>query len=183
MIVSMRRILAELKLYICNHVISHFPSTTVRMMYYRNVMRFKIGKGSYIFLNCKFDASNGLIMGENSVINAHCRIDSRGLVTIGSNVSISESVIILTADHDMDKPDMEGRTKSVTIGDYVWIGTKALLMPNVVVGYASVIAAGAIVTKNVNDYHVVAGIPAKFIKERKRQDAFTYSASYKRLFQ
>lgn len=179
----MKRILSELRIYICNHIISNIPSVTFRMLYYRKVMGFTIGKGSYIFLNCKFDAARGLTIGENSVINANCRIDTRGDILIGNNVSISENVIILTADHDMDEPDMAGRNRNVTIADYAWIGTNAIIMPNISIDFAAVVATGAIVTKNVAEYNVVAGVPAKFIKQRKNQEQFTYTASYKRLFQ
>lgn len=179
----MKRILSELRIYLCNHIISSIPSITLRMFYYRKVMGFTIGKGSYIFLNCKFDAAKGLKIGENSVVNSNCRIDTRGDISIGNNVSISENVIILTADHDMDQADMAGRNRGVTIEDYTWIGTRAIIMPDIKINFAAVIAAGAVVTKNVEDYNVVAGVPAKFIKLRKTQSQFTYVASYKRLFQ
>jgi len=177
----MNRILSELRLYICNNIISHFPSVTVRMFFYRKVMGFKIGKGSYIFLNCRFDSTQRLTMGYSSVINAGCRIDTRGNVVIGNNVSISEDVILLTADHDMDTPDFAGRNRNIRIDDFAWIGTRAIIMPDIVVGEGAVVAAGSLVSKNVLSYSVVGGVPAKHIKERKRQQ-FTYSTSYKRLF-
>lgn len=144
-------------------------------------MEFTIGKHSTFFMRCVFDFKKGLIIGENSVVNARCRIDNRGGVRIGDNVSISSDVTILTADHDMDSPTFAGRNRPVIIGDYVWVGTAAMIMPGVSIGKGAVIAAGSIVTKNVAPYHVVAGIPAKFIKERKRD--LIYKASYKRLFQ
>jgi len=144
-------------------------------------MEFIMGKNSSFLMRCVFDYTKHLSIGENSVINARCRIDNRGGITIGDNVSISSDVTILTADHDMDSPDFAGRIRSVTIEDYAWVGTSAMIMPGVTIGKGAVVAAGSIVTKNVEPYHVVAGIPAKFIKERKRE--LNYTSSYKRLFQ
>lgn len=177
----MRVFLSEFRLYLCNHWISSIPSHTIRLWFYRTVMGFKIGEGSSILMNCKFDCARGLTIGENSVINANCRIDSRGELEIGSNVSISEEVVVLTADHDMDTPDFKGRNRKVVIKNYVWIGTRAMILPGIKIGKGAVVAAGAVVTKDVEPFHVVAGIPAKFI--RIRENKLDYSISYRRLFQ
>ena len=132
-------------------------------------------------MNAKFDCAKGLTIGINSVINSNCRLDSRGFLEIGNNVSISEDVILLTADHNEDLLGVLNREKNVFIGDYVWIGTRAMVLPGVKIGKGAVIAAGAVVTKNVEPLAVVGGIPAKFIKTRTEK--FDYTARYKRLFQ
>ncbi len=178
---QIKNILSELRLYICNHIIAHIPSHSIRLFYYRKVMHFKIGKGSTIFMNCKFDCAKGLVIGNYSVVNANCRLDSRGTLEIGDSVSISSDVLILTADHDFNSPDFLGRTKKVIINDYVWIGTRAMILPGTIVSSGAVVAAGAVVTKKVNAYEVVAGIPAKTIS--KRNNNLNYILSYKRLFQ
>lgn len=179
----MKKIISEFRLYICNHIICKIPSHTIRNWYYGRIMRFKLDKGSTILLNCCFDAKDKLIMGENSVINARCRIDTRSKVEIGKNVSISSDVIILTADHDMNHFNFEARSKSVKIDDYVWIGTRAMIMPGVTIGKGAVIAAGSVVTKDVGEFDVVGGIPAKLIKKRMSSVDYCYNTSYKRLFQ
>jgi len=144
-------------------------------------MKFKIGKGSSILMRCTFDAAKGLEMGENSVINANCRIDTRGAgVKIGNNASISADVFLLTSDHDMNN-NFEGRRGFIHIADYVWIGTRATILPNIKIRKGAVIAAGAVVTEDVEERQVVAGIPAKCIKIRA--DSFNYTISYRRLFQ
>jgi acetyltransferase-like isoleucine patch superfamily enzyme len=172
---------SELRLYICNNFIAHFPSHRVRLWFYRKVMKFSIGTGTTIFMNCKFDCAKGLIIGNNSCINANCRLDSRGLLVIGNNVSISEDVIFLTADHNEELLGIPGREKKVSIADYVWIGTRAMILPGVSISKGAVVAAGAVVTKDVEQLAVVGGIPAKFIKYRTEN--FDYISSYKRLFQ
>lgn len=175
--------LSELRLYLCNEIVSNIPSHRIRLFYYRVVMKFTIEANSYIFMHVTFDAAEGLIMKKNSVINANCRIDTRGGVEIGENVSISQGVTILTADHDMDSPYMTGRQKGVKLESYVWIGTNATILPGVIIGNASVVGACSVVTKQVETFSVVAGAPARVIKERKMPDTFLYTCSYKRLFQ
>ncbi|WP_317171782.1 acyltransferase [Spirosoma validum] len=144
-------------------------------------MNFNVGQGCAILMNSTFDCAGGLILGDCSVINSSCRIDTRGGVFIGKNVSISQEVIVLTADHEIDSPNFKGRTKSVTIYDYVWIGTRVTILPGVIIGKGAVVAAGSLVTKDVQPYAVVAGVPAKFLKFRSKN--LEYNISYKRLFQ
>ncbi|MBS7566453.1 acyltransferase [Mucilaginibacter sp. Bleaf8] len=178
----MKSFVSELKLYLINRWVAGMPSRRIRLWCYRKIMKFVIGKNTTIFMDCTFDCGTLLSIGESSVINRGCRLDPRGGISIGSNVSISNGVTILTADHDMDN-NMEGRNRQVTIEDYVWIGTNAMIMPGVSVGTGAVIAAGAIVTKDVEAFNVVAGIPAKVIKSRARVSTFGYTAAYNRLFQ
>lgn len=179
----MKTIISEFRLYVCNKIISHIPSHHIRLWFYRNVMKFAIDKGSYVFMGCSFDCTKGISIKKHSVINAYCRLDARGGIDIGENVSISNGVIILTADHDMDTADMEGRKRKVTIEDYVWIGTRAMIMPGVTIQKGAVVAAGAVVTKDVASFDVVAGVPAKPIRKRFERNDYSYNASYKRLFQ
>lgn len=179
----MRHFFSELRLYICNEIVSNIPSHRIRLFYYRFIMKFNIEAKSYIFMHVKFDATEGLIMKKNSVINANCRIDTRGGVEIGENVSISQGVTILTADHDMNTVEMLGRQRSVIVENYVWIGTNATILPNVRIGLGAVVATGAVVTRSVEKFNVVAGVPSRVIKERLCTEGFTYTSSYKRLFQ
>ena len=179
----MKYFLSEFKLYLCNNIVSILPSHIFRIWFYSIFMKFKIGIGSSILMKCEFDSSGGLIIGVTSVINAGCRIDTRGGITIGNNVSISRSVNILTADHDMNDPSLSGRLKPVKICDYAWIGTGATIMPGVVIGRGAVVAAGAVVTRSVDAFNVVAGVPARVIKGRRSDVKYIYQASYRRLFQ
>jgi acetyltransferase-like isoleucine patch superfamily enzyme len=177
----MKRVLSELRLYLCNHIIAHIPSHSIRLWFYRKIMKFQIGSGTSILMNCKFDAAGGLIIGDHSVINANCRLDTRGGLEISDNVSISENVHILSADHDMNSINFGGRKKKVKIRAFVWIGTRATILPGVDIGEGSVVAACALVSKSIDPFNVVAGIPAKVIK--KRQRGINYTLNYRRLFQ
>jgi acetyltransferase-like isoleucine patch superfamily enzyme len=174
-------VLSELRLYICNKLVSKLPSHTLRLFYYRYIMKIKIDRTSTILMDCSFDSTKSVIIGKNSVINSKCRLDNRGGIVIGENVSVSQEVVILTADHDSDSRDFAGRNRAVVIEDYVWIGTRAIVLPGVTIGKGALVAAGAVVTKNVTPFSVVAGVPAKVLK--KRRTDLDYIVSYRRLFQ
>jgi maltose O-acetyltransferase len=178
---KLRWIFSEGLLYFANRVVPRVPIHKFRLAFYRRVMKFTIGKSSAIFMDAWFDAKGGFVLGEYCVINQKCRFDTRGGIEIGNNVSISAEVCVLTADHDVKTKNMNGRKRKVTIGDFVFIGTRAMILPGVTVGRAAVIGAGAVVTKDVPDYAVVAGCPARHIGTR--EEGFDYDAEYFRLFQ
>ena len=131
-------------------------------------------------MNCWFDTRRGFKMGCNSVVNQNCRMDNRGGICIGDNVSISAEVCILTADHDLNSPDFVGRPRPVTIEDYVFIGTRAMILPGVILAKGSAVAAGSVVTRNVEPYTIVAGVPARPIGTRVQN--LQYEIDYGRLF-
>lgn len=112
-----------------------------------------------------------LRIGDNSGVGRNCEID--GPVTIGSDVMMGPEVVIFTSGHKFDRTDIpmreQGRTevKPVTIGNDVWIGRRVIIMPGVTIGNGCVIGAASVVTHDVPDYSVVAGVPAKVIRMRK----------------
>ena len=109
-------------------------------------------------------------IGDNSGIGIRCEIN--GTVTIGNNVMMGPDVVIYTSGHRFDRMDIpmmeQGSTEEepVVIGNDVWIGRRVMIMPGVKIGNGAVIAAGAVVTKDVPDYAIVGGVPAKIIKYR-----------------
>ena len=110
-------------------------------------------------------------IGDNSTVGF--RSDIYGPVKIGKDVMIGPEVAIYTHNHKQDEIDIpmikQGYTenKPVYIEDNVWIGRRVLIMPGVCIGTGSIVAAGAVVTKNVEPYSIVGGNPAKIIKYRK----------------
>ncbi|WP_461453691.1 acyltransferase [Mucilaginibacter sp.] len=87
-------------------------------------------------------------------------------LTIGNNVNISTQVVIWTLHHDYNSPDFAQAGSPVIIEDYVWLCSRAIILPGVTIGEGAVVAAGAVVTKNVEPYTVVGGVPAKYIAKR-----------------
>jgi acetyltransferase-like isoleucine patch superfamily enzyme len=176
----LRAFLCELLLYVCNHVVGSLPSRRLRMLFYRRVMGFEIGQKTTVFLNCRFDCAKKLTIGASTVVNRGCRLDNRGGLTIGINVSISEEVCILTADHDPRLASFAGRTRPIVIEDFVFIGTRAMILPGVTLKRGSVVGAGAIVTRDVQPFAIVAGSPARAIA--KRNPELRYQVEYSRIF-
>lgn len=114
-----------------------------------------------------------LSLGNNSGVGINCEI--LGPCTIGNDVMMGPEVVVYTRNHehgDIDTPmRLQGyeEYQPVTIGNDVWIGRRAMIMPGVTIGNGCVIAAGAVVTKDVPDYCVCGGIPAKVILKRYTQ--------------
>ena len=158
----------EFQMYLCNRLVAQTPSHSLRLAFYRHAMNFKIDHDSYIFMDAWFYTPGSFTMGHHSVVNDNCRLDNRGGLTIGNIVSISSEVCILTADHDPQSSSFAGRSSPVTIKDYCFVGTRAMILPGVTVGEGAIVAAGSVVTKDVPEYTIVAGTPAKPIGTRTR---------------
>jgi maltose O-acetyltransferase len=120
----------------------------------------------------------GLTIGAHSVINERCRLDSRGELLIGENVSISSDAIILTADHDIMVPGFPYREHAVRIEDHVFIGTRALVLPGVTIGRGAVVGSGAVVARDVPALEIVAGVPARSVG-RRPPDALDYELAWR----
>jgi len=104
-----------------------------------------------------------LTLGKNSVINHHCHLDFRAGITLGDNVNISPYVKIFTWQHVPNDPMFNTEKKPVVIEDYAWISSAAIILPGVRVGKGAVVAAGSVVTRDVPEYTIVGGVPAKSI--------------------
>jgi acetyltransferase-like isoleucine patch superfamily enzyme len=159
--------------YLTNHVISALPSFALRRLWYGRVLGVRMGRGAGIHLGCHLwfygpgqVRRDGFTLGRHSRVNRDCRLDVRGSLHIGENVSISPEVTVLTASHGVDDPLFGVVLRQVVIEDHVWIGTRAMVMPGVTLGRGSVVAAGAVVTRSVPPLTVVAGVPAKPVAER-----------------
>lgn len=95
-------------------------------------------------------------------------------VTIGKYVCINDGVILLSASHDVSDSLWRHKKAPISIGDYAWIATNAIILPGVSIGKGAVVGAGAVVSKNVNDYSIVTGNPAREI-EKKRIEVLNYN--------
>jgi acetyltransferase-like isoleucine patch superfamily enzyme len=159
--------------FLTNYVVNHIPSFTLRAAWYRRVLGIHMGPKAGVHLGCYIWfygpgqlRRGGLRIGSYSRINRDCCIDARGAVLIGDNVSISPDVTILTAFHRADHPSFRVETLPVVIEDYVWIGTRATVLAGVTLGRGCVVAAGAVVTRDVPPLTIVGGVPARPIGTR-----------------
>jgi maltose O-acetyltransferase len=110
-----------------------------------------------------------LSIGEFSFIGI-VEIALHDKVHIGNFVCINDGVIILSASHDVLDPFWQHKKSPIYIGDYAWIATNAILLPGVNIGRGAVIGAGAVVSKDVEDYTIVIGNPAKVIGDTRNMD-------------
>ena len=112
------------------------------------------------------DCGKNTKIGKRVFINAGCQFQDQGGITIGDDVLIGPQTIIATLNHDPDPNKRGGMIpKPVKIGDKVWLGARVTICPGVTICEGAIVGAGAVVTKDVPPRTVVAGVPARIIKE------------------
>lgn len=160
---------------------AHLPATDNGRFYSKWIRRSRSSVASHLFdssgrnLNIEkgadFGSGEGIIIGDDSGLGINCKV--RGPLTIGNCVMMGPDVIILTSTHNTQSVDIPMCKQQdvakipVIVGNDVWIGARVIIMPGVTIGTGCIIGAGAVVTKDVPDYAVVGGVPAKIIKYRK----------------
>lgn len=198
------RILIDLWVYLAT-LTGHIPSHTIRLFLYRHLFRMRIGNDTSIHWLARFNLPSGIAIGHNTIIGNDAFLDGRFFrtwdgkggklatylrdflspkerpLTIGNNVSIAGEVRIYTMQHDIDDPMFKEEAGPVVIDDYVVIGSRVTILPGVHVGRGAVLASGAVVTRDVEPYTVVGGVPAKFIRNRSKD--LRYTLKFARLFQ
>jgi maltose O-acetyltransferase len=151
-----------------NHGIGRLPFRVLRSAY----LRFWLGlmdQGTGVQMNCRFLNGRKIFLGQRNVINWGCVLDGRKFsIRTGNDVSIGPEATILTLGHDPQSPDFADCGGDVIIGDRVWIAYRAIILPGIIIGEGAVVAAGAVVTRDVEPFAIVAGSPARKIGERSR---------------
>lgn len=155
----------------------HLPETNNRYLLKTRFLRRavvsplfdKCGNKVVVERGANFGTGRGIEIGDFSMVGLNAYI--RGPLKIGSNVLMGPECVILTTNHNFNRRNVPIRlqgstTKPIIIGNDVWIGQRVMIMPGVEIGDGAIIAAGAVVSKNVAPYTIVGGIPAKLIKQR-----------------
>ena len=150
-------------------VATYIPSHTIRNWIWR-AFGLKLGGGSTLHTGIRVYDPRNIGVGQGTIIGYACFIDGRDRVTIGNHTDIASEVMIYSSEHDLTAPDFHATLAPVIIGDYVFIGPRAIILAGVTIGDGAVIAAGAVVTKDVEPYAIVGGVPAKVIGERSLKD-------------
>ena len=161
-------------------VVGHVPSHAVRGWAYRRAGA-RIDPTSSLHWHARFFAPGGLVVGAHSTLGNDGFYDARDGITIGRCVNIAGEVAIFTREHDVQSRDFAETGAPVVIGDYVYIGTRVTILPGVEVGEGAVVATGAVVTRSVEPYTIVGGVPAAVIGERRRD--LDYRLGYAKRFQ
>ncbi len=160
----LRTILTEFVNFILR-IVGFIPSHHIRRFFYR-ISGVRIGKGSTIHMGACFYDPKNISIGEDSIIGEGTVLDGRSKLIIGNHVDIASEVMIYNCEHDVNTADFSAICAPVIIEDYVFIGPRAIILPGVKIKKGAVVGAGAVVTKDVEEFTIVGGVPAKPIKER-----------------
>jgi len=139
-------------------------------------------------LPIKIDSTSDLMVGNNTFHNGKLQIRGSGKIKLGSFCSFGRDIKLITSNHDYNYPvlqysfyknyfglkpksDVLVKLFSIEIGNDVWVGDNVCILPNVKIGHGVIIGTGSIVTKDLTDYTIVGGVPAKFIKNRFNENS------------
>lgn len=144
----------------------------------------------YRYLNSNFSYVENITIGNNVHLGPGCELDGAGCISIGNGVIFAPEVCVYTRTHNFNSSDLRAIpydnrmiTAEVIISDYVWIGRRVIVLPGVRIGKGVVIGAGSIVSKDIPDYAIAVGNPAKVVKYRdssvfdnlfNKKDSFVY---------
>jgi acetyltransferase-like isoleucine patch superfamily enzyme len=148
-------------------VVSYAPMPSLRLLGLA-ASGAKIGTDVILMPGVEVFSPWRLVVGSHTNIGRHTHLDARGDLTIGDNVNISDEVAVWTAEHDIQAEDFAMSRGPVVVGDRVWLCFRSIVLPGVKLGEGCVVASGAVVTKDVPPFSVVAGIPAKVIGDRNK---------------
>lgn len=151
--------------YLFLFAVGHIPSHVIRNFFYR-CLGLRLGKAAVIYGGAEVRRPGWIEIGAGSIIGHRAILDGRLGIRIGANVNLSTGVWIWTVQHDHRDPWFGDQGGAVEIGDHAWVSCRAVILPGVRIGTGAVVAAGAVVTKDVEPYSIVGGVPAKKIGDR-----------------
>ena len=164
------------------HEVSRIPSHHLRRFFYSS-LGLKAGRSVVFHYRTELRSPSSIQIGKGSQIGDHAILDGRRGLIIGENVNLSSNVSVWTLQHDYREPDFSCRPEGgkVVIGNRAWLGCNVIVLPGVTIGEGAVCCAGCVVTKDVEPFSVVAGIPAKKINERPRDLTYNFNDKVCRL--
>jgi acetyltransferase-like isoleucine patch superfamily enzyme len=162
-----------------NLLITHIPFHFIRQGFLR-LFGADIGSNSCIMLGTTILDIEFLTVGDNTSIGARCLLDARAGLCIGNDVTIASDVQFIGGGHDINHPDFLPVPDPTVVEDYVWIASRAMVLP-AYLQRGAVVAAQAVVNKDVGECEIVGGVPAKLIGKRN-PDALKYRGGYRPLF-
>jgi acetyltransferase-like isoleucine patch superfamily enzyme len=154
-----------------NRLVAHLPVVGLRNRSLR-LLGADLGDHVYFFGGTEVLSPQNLTIKRNCHVGRHCQIDARGGITIGSNVVIASFTVLVTADHDIEDPGFTGRLAPIAIHDRAWLATRVTVTKGVTVGEGAVAAAGSVVIDDVPPWAIVAGVPARVVGERSRDQRY-----------
>lgn len=156
------------------------PLRSVRHWCYRR-MGLTLPPGACIHRGLEIRSARNISIGEGTIVGFDCILDGRGGIELGRNVNLSSEVAIWSMQHDHRASDFGTIEKQVTVGDRAWLSFRTTILPGVTIGEGAVIAAGAVVTKDVPPFAIMAGVPAVQVGTRPQDLTYElgkYKAPY-----
>jgi acetyltransferase-like isoleucine patch superfamily enzyme len=163
------------------HTTTYIPFHSIRNLIWK-IAGIKLGKKSTLHTGIRVFDPRNIRIGTGTIIGYASFIDGRDQVEIGNHTDIASEVMIYSSEHDIHSIDFHATLAPVKIGDYVFIGPRAIILAGVTIGDGAVVGAGAVVTKDVEPYTIVGGVPAKVIGERQLKNPH-YKLGRFKLFQ
>lgn len=163
-----RAFLFSFKWWFVNSCLTNLPSKHIRNFCLKR-FGMKLGDAR-IYAGFHIRNPENIEIADGVSIGPKVLLDGRRGLFIGRNTVIGYGAIIWTLNHDYNDINFSGKGAPVSIGNYVWICSNSIILPGIKIGDGAVIASGAIVTRDVPPYAVVAGIPAKIIKYREKKN-------------
>lgn len=160
--------------------IGQIHSHTIRFFFYRYVQGIELGKNVVIYSNCEIRNPTNLKIGNGTIIGDNAVLDARAGLELGENVNLSSNVSIWTLQHDYRDKDFACTPEHygpVKICDRAWIGPNVIILHDVTIGEGAVVAAGAVVTKNVPPFTLYGGVPAKLIGQRPKDLRYVFTGN------
>lgn len=146
-------------------VTRRLPSQHLRLRVYK-ALGLRAGAGVVIHRGLEIRDAHKITLGSRTIIGFDCLLDGRGGLEVGEDVNMSSEVAIITMQHDHRAEDFGPITGQVHIGSRVWLCLRSIILPGVTIGEGAVVAAGAVVAKDVPPFAIVAGNPAVEIGRR-----------------
>lgn len=157
------------KTSLIERVFPSLPSKTLRNI----LVRFsgaKVSKDVCFYPGFTIRNPKGLVIEDGVCIGPKCLLDARRGLTIRRNAVIAYEAIIWSLNHDYNDIHFKGKGSPTEIGEYAWICSRSIILPGIKIGKGAVVASGAVVTKDVPNFAIVGGVPAKVIGYREEND-------------
>ena len=159
--------------HLWNIYFTHVPSRRFRKFLLRRMLG-SFGEGSSMLMHVHLMNPAGIFIGKHCVVNPHCILDGRGCpLEIQDCVDIATHTHIWTAEHNPNSDDHATVCAKTVIEEHAWIASRVTILPGVRIGRGTVVACGAVVTKDTPPMSIVGGVPAKVISQRKSQLKYT----------
>ncbi len=158
---------------ILDFLIAKSPGSTLRAVFFR-LAGGKCGKKIFLGRNNCFNDFSKVFFGDRTIIGENNVFASRGGIKLGKNVLVSGYSFFMTQGHDLQQEGFQSVFKPITVDDNAWICTNSIILQGIKIGKAAVVGAGAVITKDVPDFEIWAGNPAKKIGKRSKKNVVDF---------